>query len=380
MKQMRMLGILTDLKEEIKLLLHEKGVLQLSDSNLLLSKIIGQSDSPFIYEKTGSFYHHFMLDEFQDTSGLQWNNFKPLIVNSLAEGNKNLLVGDVKQSVYRWRNSDYRILAEQITTGFPAKQIAEHQLEKNWRSDKNIINFNNNIFENLKSVFEETLFKTIDDTEDILIQRFRNIYTGIAQKPGNANAEKKGFVQVRFIEEKQFYENSVSLLIEQVKQLQDKGIKASDIAILIRKNDEGTPVIEAFLTAAALPENSKYNLSVLSNESLFLFASQGVLLIINVISLIINPENEIIKVALLNQWLSWLKPELQQKKKLADDTTSLTGFSEKSEQTPNENFASLFESELAPKIQKIQEKVLLTSLDEAIIQIGSVLQVFEIEN
>ncbi len=379
LKQLRMLGILTDLKEEIKSLLHEKGVLQLSDSNLLLSKIIGQSDSPFIYEKTGSYYHHFMLDEFQDTSGLQWNNFKPLIINSLAEGNKNLLVGDVKQSVYRWRNSDYRILAEQINADFPGNQIEEHQLEKNWRSDKNIIGFNNSIFESLKSVFEETLFKTIEDTEEILIQRFRNIYTGIAQKPGNSNAEKKGFVKVKFIEEEQFTENSSQLLIEQIKQLQDKGIKASDIAILIRKNDEGAPVIEAFLAAAALPENSKYNLSVLSNESLFLFASQGVLMVINAIGLIINHDNEIIKVALLNQWLSWLKPELQQKGKLAADSNFPSGFSEKSEQIPNEDFASLFESELVPKIQKIKEKVLLTSLDEAIIQISSVFQLFDIE-
>lgn len=168
LKQLRMLGILTDLKEEIKLLLHEKGILQMSDSNLLLSKIIGQSDSPFIYEKTGSYYNHFMLDEFQDTSGLQWHNFKPLIINSLSEGNKNLLVGDVKQAIYRWRNSDYRILAEQIHFDFSESQIKEIQLEKNWRSDKNIIGFNNNIFENLKNIFADNLTATIEDADESL--------------------------------------------------------------------------------------------------------------------------------------------------------------------------------------------------------------------
>jgi len=378
-KQLRMLGILTDLKEEIKLLLHEKGVLQLSDSNLLLSKIIGQSDSPFIYEKTGSFYHHFMLDEFQDTSGLQWNNFRPLIINSLAEGNKNLLVGDVKQSIYRWRNSDYSILAEQIHADFTENQIIQHSLDKNWRSDKNIIQFNNHIFESLKNTFELTLFKTIEDESEKYIQRFRNLYGSIAQKPGKQDAEEKGFVEIRFLEEEGFEENSANLLIEQVKQLQDKGIKALEIAILIRRNKEGTPIIEAFLAAAGLPENSKYNLSVLSSESLFLFASQGVLMVINAISLIISPDNEILKVALLNQWLGWLKPELRKKGKLVAENNTPSGFSENPEQLPDENFALLFESELAPKITRIKQKVLLTSLDEAIIQICSVFQLFDIE-
>lgn len=117
----------------------------------------------FYLRKNRQLLSPFMLDEFQDTSGLQWNNFKPLIINSLAEGNKNLLVGDVKQAIYRWRNSDYSILAEQINRDFSANQIDEHFLEKNWRSDINIIGFNNQIFENLKNVFEELLSTTVDD-------------------------------------------------------------------------------------------------------------------------------------------------------------------------------------------------------------------------
>ena len=374
LKQLRMLGILTDLKEEIKLLLHEKGILQMSDSNLLLSKIIGQSDSPFIYEKTGSYYNHFMLDEFQDTSGLQWHNFKPLIVNSLAEGNNNLIVGDVKQAIYRWRNSDYRILAEQIHTDFSESQIKEIQLEKNWRSDKNIIDFNNNIFENLKDVFANELFSTIEDTDELLEHSFRNIYKSIAQKPGNENPEPRGFVNIQYFDEDDFEKESAKSLIEQVKQLQNKGIKASETAILIRTKKEGAPIVEAFLSAAALPENANYNLSVLSNESLFLYASQGVLLVINTISNIINPENEITKVALLNQWESWLKPELQKRGKSAGENATV------SLQIPEENFNNLFDLEIQAKIQQIKEKVLLTSLDEAITQICAVFQLFEIES
>ncbi len=377
LKQLRMLGILTDLKEEIKLLLHEKGILQMSDSNLLLSKIIGHSDSPFIYEKTGSYYNYFMLDEFQDTSGLQWHNFKPLIINSLSEGNNNLLVGDVKQAIYRWRNSDYRILAEQIHTDFTEPQIQEIQLEKNWRSDKNIIDFNNNIFENLKDIFANQLFSTIEDKEEALVQRFRKIYKSIAQKPGKENAEQKGFINIQYFDEDDFEKQSATKLIAQVKQLQDKGIKASETAILIRRKKEGAPIVEAFLSAAALPENTNYNLSVLSNESLFLYASQGVLLVINTISYIINPQNEITKVALLNQWESWLKPELKKRGKLANGNPENSELPHSSVQ--EENFNSFFVLEIQPKIQKIKEKVLLTSLDEAITQICSVFQLFEIE-
>lgn len=381
LKQLRMLGILTDLKEEIKNLLHEKSILQMSDSNLLLSKIIGQSDSPFIYEKTGSFYHHFMLDEFQDTSGLQWNNFKPLVKNSLAEGNKNLLVGDVKQSIYRWRNSDWKILAEQIHSDFHPDQLKEKTLADNWRSDKNIIDFNNAFFENLKTVFEEIQFRAIEDVEDLFIGKFRNIYDSITQTPGNSESKVKGFIKIRFLPSEDFKENSENLLIEQVKQLQDKGLKASETAILIRTNKEGTAIVERFLQAAKRPENAKYNLSVLSNESLFLHASQSVLFVINTVKLIIDSENEIAKVALLSLWENWLKPELHQRGKLINTKNNQIEihFSSEENQPLYKDYSSLFETELISKIDEIKQKVLLTSLDETITQIASVFQLFDVE-
>ncbi len=369
-KQIRMLGILTDLKEEIKILLHEKGILQISDSNLLLSKIIGQSDSPFIYEKTGNYFNHFMLDEFQDTSTLQWKNFKPLIVNSLAEGNENLIVGDVKQSIYRWRNSDWKILAEQVYSDFRGGQLKEIPLEYNWRSDKNIIQFNNSVFESLKATFKNTLLSEFDDEAETYSKKFDNIYNLFVQKPGIKNAPETGFIDVRFLPFENFQEESTEILVEQVKMLQDKGIKASEIAILIRKNVEGTPVIEEFLKAAGQPENKKYNLSVLSNESLFLYASRGVLFVMETIEFLIDPENKITKISLLNLYLDWLKPALQKgKKDTATNTHSL-----------DENFEALFETELVPQLKLIKEKILLTSLDETITQISAQFQLFELES
>ncbi|MEZ5103070.1 MAG: UvrD-helicase domain-containing protein [Draconibacterium sp.] len=379
-KQFRTLGILTDLKEEIKLLLQEKGLLQLSDANLLLNKIIGKSDSPFIYEKTGSYYHHFMLDEFQDTSGLQWQNFKPLIINSLAEGNKNLLVGDVKQSIYRWRNSDWNILAEQINQDFRENQREEKPLTNNWRSDRNIIDFNNAVFESLKTIFEEIQFRAIDDPDNNFLQKFDKIYSSILQIPGKENIEKTGFVNIQFLPQENFYDLSAEQLVEQVKELQDKGITASEIAVLIRANREGAIIIEKFLAAAKLPENANYNLSVLSNESLFLFASQGVLMIVNTVQLLIDAENKIARVSLLNHWLYWLKPELEkQPAAISKNENFQFDFNDVQTNSWDDSFNLIFEKELATKLDEIKNKVLISSLDETVMQIASVFQLFSIE-
>jgi ATP-dependent exoDNAse (exonuclease V) beta subunit len=372
--QLRMLGILTDLKEEIKTLLHEKGALQLSDANLLLSRIIGESESPFIYEKTGNWFNHFMLDEFQDTSSLQWKNFKPLIANSLSQGHHNLLVGDVKQSIYRWRNSDWNILAEQVETDFPYFRPETKTLGKNWRSDKNIIDFNNSAFLHLKEAFENNLFAGNDHPDwQMLRDKFSNVYSDFHQEPGNSSAEKKGWVQVNFLNEDDFEEKSAELLVQQVKQLQDNGLKASDIAILIRKNREGAILIEEFLMAAKQEENAGYNLSVLSNESLFLHASKAVLFVIALIELFIDPENKISKATALQLWSGGLKPELIKAGIIPPQEKTGVWQLEK-------KFETEFDTELQPRFNEVKQKSVLTSPDETITEICAHFQLFNLEN
>ncbi len=380
LKQIRTLGILIDLKDEIKELLHEKGILPLSDSNLLLSKIIGQSDSPFVYEKIGNYYKHFMLDEFQDTSGLQWHNFKPLVLNSLAEGHNNLIVGDVKQSIYRWRNSDWNILAEQLKYDFSDAQRKEENLEFNFRSDRNIIDFNNTIFEALLNEFENRIFNPEDDLKNHL-PRFRNIYSEFVQKTGDESAEKQGYIETNFLPAEDFIDDSTQKLIEQVKTLQDKGIHAENIAILIRKNSEGTRIIEAFLNAAKLEENKKYNLSVLSNESLFLHASKGVVFIIQVIEMLVDPANPINKATLLYMWMTWLKPALKQKGINLNPTEAqqVLLFDAESEWKLDTDFEEQFDVELGELQEKIKQKVLLASLDEAVTKIAALSGLFNLE-
>ncbi len=379
-KQLRTLGILTDLKDEIKTLLHEKNLLQISDANLLLSKIIGQSESPFIYEKTGSYFHHFMLDEFQDTSDLQWNNFKPLVSNSLAGGNKNLLVGDVKQSIYRWRNSNWQILAEGIQNDFRKDQISSKNLEKNFRSDKNIIDFNNEFFVSLKNTFEEYQFRGLDKPEE-LVSRFKKVYESVQQFPGKENPENKGFIKIEFLSKDDFSNASLNQLVAQVKLLQDNGIKASETAILTRTNREGKEIVVKFLEAAKMPGNEKYQLSVISNESLFLSASQGVMFVVYMLKQLVNPENEIIRVALLNLWINWLKPELAKRGKISGNSTKTALFDgvAKENETKQNYFDSIFDAEIGQKLSLIEKKILLSSLDETITQIATVFGIHEIE-
>ncbi len=363
-KQLRILGILTDLKEEIKLLLQEKGILQLSDSNLLLSKIIANSDAPFIYEKVGNRFNYYMLDEFQDTSRLQWKNFRPLLENALAENNAVLLVGDVKQSIYRWRNSDWNILAGEINSDFPLHPPEIISLEKNWRSRRNIIDFNNAVIGAFIQTFEENLFEEFDDVQ--YIQKFRNIYLHFRQEPGNPSAEQEGRAEICFLDEEVFEENSAWLLVDQVKKLQDKGLKASETAILIRKKDEGAVIVETFMKAATLEENAGYNLSVLSNESLFLYASRGVNFVMLIVELLIEPEGNIQKTALLHLWFSWLKP-LQEDKVLFPELWPEKEYAAAwlTELEPD----SVFEAELGPKFRQIQKKVSHSSVDESVVRI-----------
>ncbi|MDD2381528.1 MAG: UvrD-helicase domain-containing protein [Mariniphaga sp.] len=377
-KQLRTLGIITDLKDEVRNLLLEKEILQLSDSNLLLSKIIGDSDAPFIYEKIGTRFNYFMLDEFQDTSSLQWGNFKPLIANALAGGYSALLVGDVKQSIYRWRNSDWNILATQIETDFPHYPITSVPLNQNWRSSRLIIDFNNHAFGALKQTFETFLFQEIDS--DFSRDRFSKVYKEFIQNTGDRQQLKSGCAEVRFLPEENFDKQALSLLVDQVKYLQDNGFEASDIAILIRKNSEGAPIVEAFMEAATREENRKYHLSVLSNESLFLYASRGVNLVMLVVDLLLEPDNKIQQVALLHLWLSWLKPKQKRIDGSGTANQEYESINQPSEWLIDENFEAVYEQEVGPKINQLRQKVMMTSLDEAVTEICSLFGLFQVKS
>ncbi|MGQ8335038.1 UvrD-helicase domain-containing protein [Sunxiuqinia sp. A32] len=299
-KQLYTLAILVDLQSTMRKLVREKGVILISESGYLLKEIISDADAPFIYEKTGVFYNHFMIDEFQDTSGLQWNNFLPLINNSLSEDNFSLLVGDVKQAIYRWRNGDWRLLAGKINDHFPFNGVNDQVLDKNWRSDGNIIRFNNRIFQVVPEVMDnhfagETEQAFEDDTE---FPTFENIYKESIQKIGKAELADKGFVQMRFlVKEKDLAdatdEKVLGELIDTIKGVQSKGARANEIAILVRKKDEAKIIADRLLEEKKLADSS-FNFNVLSSESLYVKSSSLVSFLIALLELVLTPEDDLL--------------------------------------------------------------------------------------
>jgi len=185
------LGILPDILKNVHLITNSENQFLLSDAGEFLSLITGGDQSPFIYEKVGNQYENFMIDEFQDTSVIQWKNFNPLIENSMAEGYDNLVVGDVKQSIYRWRNSDWQILGSFLKRKIDNERFLSKPLTTNWRSRSNIIFFNNRLFTVIPEQIDEAL------SGDSLQESFRELYSEAVQTdPGK---KEGGYVRMEFI-------------------------------------------------------------------------------------------------------------------------------------------------------------------------------------
>jgi ATP-dependent helicase/nuclease subunit A len=283
------LGILTDILKHVHIITSAENRFLLSDTGELLYLIIGKDQTPFIYEKVGNVFENYMIDEFQDTSVIQWNNFRPLIENSMAEGHDNLVVGDVKQSIYRWRNSDWRIFGKSLHEQIDPGRLKVEHLDTNWRSRHNIISFNNTLF----SAIPEQIDKS--NGEDSLLFSFTDLYSDAVQLyPGE---KEGGYVKFEFIEgteDYKFEEIVLRKLPHVIEDLQDKGYKSSDIGILVRKNSEGTLVMKTMLdykSALDDEKRKKYNYNIISNESLLLSQSPAVNFIISLLSGIYNPDD-----------------------------------------------------------------------------------------
>ena len=157
--QLRLLDSIGDKVEELNLELNR---FMLSDTQTLLKSMIGENDSPFIFEKIGAQLHNIMIDEFQDTGSVQWENFKVLLLETMSHDSNNLIVGDVKQSIYRWRSGDWRLLND-IEEQFKEHEITIKPLQVNRRSERNIITFNNTFFQEAVRQEYEQLKQDIGD-------------------------------------------------------------------------------------------------------------------------------------------------------------------------------------------------------------------------
>ena len=295
------LGILTDISRQISAYREEKNVMLIADTTELLNKVIAGSDAPFIYEKTGTYVDYYMIDEFQDTSGMQWSNFRPLIEESLAQQHANLIVGDVKQSIYRFRNSDWKLLDEQVQQDFSFEQVREDTLKENWRSCRHIVDFNNAFFTVAPAILQQIYNETIDSSslsdeeKSAFYTKLMKAYDKSYQQVPPPFMKKDGHVRVEFLEETDetdWKEESMRRLPEMLEQLQDKGYALKDIAILVRTNREGAVVADTLLSYKEEHPSEHYAYDIISDEALFVSSSSAVRFLIALLRFLKNPENK----------------------------------------------------------------------------------------
>ena len=256
-RQIYSLGMAWELSEAFQDIQKEKNVISIDDSNTILRNIIDGTDTPFIYEKLGVRFDHFLLDEFQDTSDVQWENFRPLLHGSIDTGNDSLVVGDVKQSIYRWRGSDWNLLGSRLEQEFTNPGI--DPLKENWRTCPEIVHFNNEFFEFAAGELG-----------------VKDLYADVEQTPMFSSTET-GSVEVVFTDDQ------LEEIFSTLETVREAGARWADIAILVRGNEDGS-AIAAELVARNIP--------VVSDDSLFVKASSTVRRLVSQLSLVDAPGNQ----------------------------------------------------------------------------------------
>lgn len=264
------LGVAGALARTFRELMKEKNVLCIDDSNTILRDIIDGSDAPFVYEKIGVRYDHFLLDEFQDTSRVQWQNFSPLLKESESKGGDNLIVGDVKQSIYRFRGSDWKLLQESIPAEFP--EHTQTVLETNYRSLSSIVGFNNAFFKTVASVLDG-----MDGHEDS--GPMSKIYFDVSQEVSKSDKDP-GNVSLTFCPKEQ----ELDKVLESVMEARQAGARLSEIAVLVRGKTSGGAV------ARRLIDNG---IPVVTDDSLKVKGAITVRRLVSLMSLAENPEDTV---------------------------------------------------------------------------------------
>ncbi len=285
LRNLNPLSVINLVNKELETIKLEKNLLPISEFNALINKEIKNQPAPFIYERLGEKYRHFFIDEFQDTSRLQWENLIPLIDNALSQqiNTKNgslLLVGDAKQSIYRWRGG----LPEQFiglcneTNPFPAQEKYKEALPKNFRSCREIVNFNNRFFSFIAPYFASTIHTEL-------------YKTGNQQE---CNSKDGGYIKIEFIEKQKKAEKDetyAQMVYETIEQLKGKGYQEADICILTRFTADGISL------GAYLMERG---VAVMSSQTLLLQASPVVQLLVMALRLCVYPEDAEARIHLLN--------------------------------------------------------------------------------
>ena len=278
--------IINELFNEITNYKKDNNIENISSFNRKIHSLVTTQVSSFIFERIGERYNHFLIDEFQDTSLLQWQNLLPLITDSLDYG-KSIVVGDGKQSIYRWRSGEVEqfLKLPEIFKGDHLNYLSDWQsklsnhykvenLLENYRSRKNIIEFNNNLFSSVKAILSSDLVSIYDNSQ---------------QK--HSYAKEGGYVNITLFDGDDYKDQILEKIIVEINEIiSDQNYSYSDIAILCNTHKEIESIADCL---------SKNNIPLVSNEGLLISKSTKVKLLIALIKYLNNNEDEVVKATIL---------------------------------------------------------------------------------
>ena len=310
LRHLNQLRLLNSIENKVRMMNVEQNRFLLSDTHTLLHSLIRDTDSPFIFEKIGNYLENIMIDEFQDTSTVQWQNFKVLLEECMSHGEQqgNLIVGDVKQSIYRWRSGDWRML-NNIEREFPYlnSMLNVCSLDTNYRSSRRVITFNNAFFKRASELEYADQKSSTPDTSSP--EQLKKAYSDVAQKvPSFRN--NHGYVSINLLPNEDYRQQALQKTAEAVSLLLDSGANYSDIAILVRSNDIIQLIAEFF--ANELPD-----VKIVSDEAFRLDSSVSVNIIVNAMLWLTHPDNILAKAYIAKAYQTYvLKKSEQETNKL----------------------------------------------------------------
>lgn len=291
LRHLNQLRLLNSIENKVRDMNQEANRFLLSDTHTLLHSLIKDSDSPFIFEKIGTRLNNIMIDEFQDTSTVQWQNFKVLLEECMSHSSEqgNLIVGDVKQSIYRWRSGDWRML-NNIEREFPTMRnmLNVKSLDTNYRSSRRVINFNNAFFTQAAEIEYRDLTngdELQDENTDDSAEQLKKAYSDVEQKVPDFR-KQTGYVSVELLPQDDYLEQTLQKTADAVRELLEAGAESSDIAIIVRSNSTIQQLAEYF--AEAMPD-----VRIVSDEAFRLDSADSVNIIVNAMHCLTHNDDKI---------------------------------------------------------------------------------------
>ena len=300
------LRLLSSIEDTVRQLNKDANHFLLSDTQGMLNEMIKGSDTPFIFEKTGAFLRHIMIDEFQDTSTVQWDNFKVLLQDLMHQGTSNLIVGDVKQSIYRWRSGDWQLL-NNIEQEFPKEMVEVKSLDTNYRSARKVVEFNNHFF----IVASQLEYQRLSGFVGPEAAQLRLAYSDVAQEVPRGK-DDSGYVLVELMDPKRHEETIMQRISDTIKDLTEHGVPQSAIAILSRDNKEIERTADYF-------QKNEPDIHIVSDEAFRLDSSLSVVTIITALRVLVNETDVLCKGTLAKTFQHQIKGST-----LADDALMLS--------------------------------------------------------